>query len=429
MSEPIQVLSGARVVVGDGRVLDSAVLHLRGGIITALAAPDALLPPEPSQVVDLTGKTAMPALVNPHGHIGYLKDGVSEASNFSRENVVDHLRRLAYYGVGTFQSLGTDRDDVELTIRNDQARGRLQEPLAQLLSAGSGLAAPTPGEANGGPFFAADVIQEVDDVQHARATVRRLAAKEPDVIKFWVDERHGTKAKLAPDVYAAIIDEAHRHGLRVIAHIFDLDDAKGVVRAGVDGLAHLVRAPRTDQELIDLLLERDVFVFSSLGITGALISSTDWLDEPWVRQSVPDRDAQRVHERIARISAEAKDRLAEEHATTEEGLRSLHQAGVRVLLSADTGLMAQFFGVAEHRELEMMARAGMPPGDVLRAGTLLPAQMLGLRDRGVIEVGKRADLLVLDADPTQDVRNTRAIHSVYLKGVLLPRQTLRLAWE
>jgi imidazolonepropionase-like amidohydrolase len=229
-----RLFTGARLIAGDGSdPIDGAALLVVDGVIHQAGPAGTSAVPADAERIDLAGKAIMPTIVNPHVHLGYLKDASTDAGNFTRENVLDHLRRFVYYGVSVVQSLGTDRDDVELTIRNEQRSGTLTDPtLAFVLSASNGIAAPTPGEGNGGAFFAPEAILEASTPDQARQRVREVAAKNPDVIKFWVDDRGGTKAKFGPDVYGAIIDEAHRHGIKAIAHIYDLDDAKGVARAG-----------------------------------------------------------------------------------------------------------------------------------------------------------------------------------------------------
>jgi imidazolonepropionase-like amidohydrolase len=290
---------GARLIVGDGtEPMEGAGILVRDGRVTA-AGPDIRAGAGDLRV-DLAGKTVMPAIVNPHGHIGYFKGAVATKENFSRENVLDHLRRLAYYGVSVFQSLGTDRDDIELGIRDEQRAGTLDDPeLALLLSAGNGLVAPTPGSDNGGPYFATDVIREVSTPAQARAVVRELVAKNPDVIKFWVDDRNGEKRKFGPEVYSAIIDEAHQHGKKAIAHIYELEDAKGVVRAGVDGTAHMVRAPGPDEELLrpshcTWRHRRSAGASSSSSTTWAAHSSTGgrggWSSRRWAPGWCPGRE-------------------------------------------------------------------------------------------------------------------------------------------
>jgi imidazolonepropionase-like amidohydrolase len=420
---------GARLIVGDGRKpVEGGGILVRDGHI--VAAGSGVRPGDGDLRVDLAGKTVMPTIVNPHGHIGYFKGAAAARENFSRENVLDHLRRLAYYGVSVFQSLGTDRDDIELGIRDEQRAGTLDDPeLALLFSAGNGLVAPTPGSDNGGPYFATDVIREVSTPAQARATVRELAAKNPDVIKFWVDDRNGTKRKFGPDVYSAIIDEAHQHGKKAIAHIYELEDAKGVVRAGADGTAHMVRAPGPDEELLGLLTDNDAFVFTSMSIQKALAEDPAWLDDRYLAQTVDQASRDAVRDQLSQMRGHAPTEMTAGYGILEAGLRAYLQAGVRVLLSADTGLLAQFPGFAEHRELEAMVTAGMPALDAITAATLLPAQMLGLADRGSLEPGKRADFIVLDANPLESIVNSRKISAVYIAGRALDREKLQVGFD
>jgi imidazolonepropionase-like amidohydrolase len=421
---------GARLIVGDGSdaIDDAGLLVTNGVIVAAGRIPDISLPTAATRV-DLAGKTIMPTIVNPHIHAGYLTGAVTDAANFSRENVLDHLRRFVYYGVSVVQSLGTDRDDVEITIRDEQRAGTLNDPeLAFLLSASNGIAAPTPGGGNGGAFFAPEAILEASTPDEARQRVREIAAKNPDVIKFWVDDRNGTKVKFGPNVYTAIIDEANKAGKKVIAHIYELEDAKGVVRAGVDGTAHMVRAPGPDDELLALMKERGAFVFTSMSIQRMMVDGEDWLDDPALAETVDADSRATIRAMLGKATPEIVTMMTDGYAILEAGLRRYFEAGVTVLLSGDTGVISQFPGFAEHRELEGMVVAGMPAAEAIRSATLLPAQMLGLTDRGSLEVGKRADFLILDGDPLEDITNTRKIASVYIGGVKIDRDKLKAAF-
>src|ERR1700722_16573639 len=320
---------GARLIVGDGRKpVEGAGILVRDGHIVATGSD--VRPGDGDLRVDLAGKTVMPAIVNPHGHIGYFKGAAAARENFSRENVLDHLRRLAYYGVSVFQSLGTDRDDIELGIREEQGAGPLDDSeLALLFSAGNGLVAPTPGSDNGGPYFATDVIREVSTSAQARETVRELAAKNPDVIKFWVDDRNGQKRKFGPEVYSAIIDEAHQHGKKAIAHIYELDDAKGVIRAGADGTAHMVRAPGPDEELLRLHAGNNAFVFTSMSIQKALAEDSAWLDDPYLAQTVDQASRDAVRAQLSQMRGQAGPAMTAGYGILEAGLRAYLQGGVR----------------------------------------------------------------------------------------------------
>jgi imidazolonepropionase-like amidohydrolase len=433
MNGDTTIFTGARVITGDGTtIIDDAALVVEGGVITRITSADqtgrAPRHGHDQKVLSCSGKTIMPAIVNPHGHIGYMRGTTSDARFYSRENVLDHLRRFAYHGVSTFQSLGTERDDLETTVRDQQRAGKLADPdMATLLTAGSGLVAPTRGSANGGPFFAAEAVHETSSVADAREFVRKLAAKRVDAVKFWVDDRGGTKAKLTPEISAAIVEEAHANGLKAAAHIYTVDDAKAAVRAGADILAHLPRDPEPDAELIRLLLAHDVAVFTSLSIQRP--GPWDWLDDPMVRESVPGHALSDLRTQIAARAPEPLFDTGETFQRMERTFAILYQAGVRLEFSADTGLLAQLPGIAEHRELEALVHAGLSPLAAIELATRRSSRLLGLTDRGTLAVGQRADLIVLDGNPIDDITNTRRISAVYLNGRPVDRERLRAIWQ
>ncbi|MGI6871849.1 amidohydrolase family protein [Amycolatopsis sp. 3B14] len=419
----------ARVIVGDGTtVLDDAVITVQNGRITGLSqAPAGDL--TGAKVVSLRGKTVIPTLVNPHGHIGYMRDAACDPGFYSRENILDHLRRFAYYGISTFQCLGTDRNGIEIAIRDEQRSGTLDDPdLATFFTAGSGLvAAPGPGQASGAPFFAVDAVHQVTDPADGRAFVRELAGRKVDAVKFWIDDRGGAAAKLSPEACREIVDEAHQHGIQAAAHIYTVEDAKVALDAGADILAHMPRSPGPDQELIERLVERDTAVFTSMSVQGP--TRTEWLDDPAVRETLPATAIEELRGRMQARGGEPLFDTGETYRRLQENFATLHQAGVRLVYSADTGLLAQLPGLAEHRELEALVEAGLSPLEAIEFATRRSSHLLGLTDRGTIEVGKRADLLVLDADPRADITNTRRIADVVLEGRVVDRERLRRQWR
>ncbi len=421
------VFRGATVIRGDGSApaIDMAIAAEDGTIVEVV--PAQILQPVPGEVtVDLTGAFVMPLLINPHGHIGYWKDGTTGAQNYSRDNVLDHLRRLRYCGVGAMLSLGTDRGGTELTVRDEQRSGALSSPeYAELLTAGDGIVAQPSSGDNGGPTFATDVLHEVSTPEQARDVVRGLAADHVDAVKTWIDDRWGTRDKLGFDIAAAIASEAHTHGLLNIAHVYTLDDAKTASRAGVDGLAHLVRTPAPDDELFALMKERDQFVFSSLTIQKTFEGATEWLDDELVVETVPAHIRDRARSEVAALPQQQTAADLPAYQQLQESFRAFRDAGIRILLSGDTGLYYQIPGVTEHRELEAMVEAGMPPAEAIRAATSDPARLLGLHDRGLIEAGRRADLLVLHSNPLEDITATRRIREVVVAGDVLDRGRLR----
>jgi imidazolonepropionase-like amidohydrolase len=426
------VFDGPRVIVGDGSPpIEAARIVVRNGNIHEIGSRQAVAVPPSAARIDLSGRTVMPTLVNVHGHIGYIKGGTTDKANYSRENVLEDLRRLAYYGVGVFQALGTDRDGIEMRIRDEQRSGTLTDPaLATLFTSGAGIVAPTPGAANGGPYFATDVVFEAASAEAARTYVRQLAPKKPDIVKIWVDDRNGTKRKLTPDVFAAAIDEAHRQRLRAVAHVYYLDDAKALARAGVDGFAHLVRAePGVDAELVDLVRTRNIFQCSTLSIQKSAVDGPQWLDDPALAETMPPSVLAAWKGQVAKTSDAAVARARSDYARLERSVRAMDEGGARLVLCGDTGLGTQAPGFIEHRELEAIVKAGVPPLRAIRAATEAGAAVLGLTDRGTIAAGKRADFIALSANPVDDIANTRKIVDVYRAGVRIDRAALRASWQ
>jgi imidazolonepropionase-like amidohydrolase len=416
---------GARIITGDGTPpIEDGVIVAQDGKIVRLGPRGGTQLPADATRVNLQGKTVMPMLVNVHGHIGYLKGVTSDPKDYDRANVLDHLRRLEYYGVGIFQELGTDRNDTELRIRDEQRAGALTEG-ALLFTAGNGIVAPNPSGTNGGPGFATDVVLEAGTADEARLRVRALAEKKVDIVKLWVDDRGGTKPKLAPPVYRAAIAEARARGLRTVAHVYYLDDAKDLVRAGINGFAHLVRAdPGMDDELVALMKANDVFACTTLSVQGRNLNGAPWLDDPAVMESMPADVRAELKRRVSVPSEQAR----RTYAGLERSLRKVRDAGVRFALCADTGVAGHYPGIAEQLELEAIVNAGVPPLEAIKAATQTGAAILGARDFGALGVGKRADFVVLDANPIERIANSRRISAVYRKGKALDRQAHRAGW-
>jgi imidazolonepropionase-like amidohydrolase len=443
-----QVLAfvGGRVIPGDGSApIENAAFIVRSGKITQVGTKGSVKVPKEAMQVDLSGKTVIPMIEELHVHIGYMKNGATDPNvkdgmgvlgghvskdYYTRENVLDELRRFRYYGVGAVQSLGTDRNDLELEIRNEQRSGKLKDDtLALLFTADDGIVAYNNGNENGGPPFARDVVHEARTPEDARAFVQQEAAKKVDVIKFWLDDRYHTKPRMAPAIYEAIIDEAHKEHLRVIAHIVNLEDAKAAARAGVDGLAHPPHDTLVDDEFLHLMKQHDVFQCSTMSSS---MPDRAWLDEPELAETVPA--AYRDYMKAMR-TAGANPQSGDPHAAPQGYALMLinekkeSDAGIRIVISGDTaGGEGRFPGYTEHRELQALAEAGIPPLQVIRDGTQVSADALGLRDMDSLVVGKRADFIVLDANPLDEMKNTRKISAVYVDGRAIDRAAMREHW-
>lgn len=417
---------GATLITGDGGPpIGGGVLVVDQGVITDVGLAANVTIPEGATVVDLTGKTVMPTLVDLHGHVGYQRGLSYDEANYTRENLTDELNRYAYYGVGTIVSMGTDPGDLAFQLQAEQQAGTLGG--ARLHTAYRGFARP-----NAGPGAAAlrASAYGVSTEEEARALVAELAETPADFVKIWVDDRGGRVEKLTPDLYRPIIEEAHARGLQVIAHVFYLEDARELVEAGVDGFAHLVRDVEMDDDLVAAIVEHDVFVMPNLAISerGRHAEPPAWVDDPLLLESVSPEVVARIRASFDSRTSEGAARAAESYAAMQRSLKKLADAGARVVLGADTGVQDHIQGFMEHRELELIVEAGLSPSDAIVAATSAPAQVLGI-DTGLLAPGKRADFLVLDANPMYGVTNTRQISAVYLNGQELDREALRAGWQ
>ena len=418
VSAQVIVLNHATVIDGSGAApLEGVTIVMAEGKIRDLGPSDGVKIPEGAQVVDVSGKYVIPGIINLHGHVGVTKGLTQDMGNYTRENVEQNLKTYAMYGVTTTTSMGIDSDLI-LEIRDEQRRGKVSG--ARVFTALQGFTA-----LGGYPTKVPGVkgtVQEIASAAQARARVDQLADKGADIAKMWVDTHHGEYPKIAPEIRQAIIEQAHKRRLLAFAHVYELADAKSLVNAGIDMLAHSVRDNAVDKDLIDQLKKRNVTYLPTLSrelSTYTYSESPVWLDDPFFTKRVDSATVQAVKTQLK--TAQSNQKVIEEGKQDLKmalrNLRALKAAGVRIGFGTDTGPPGRFPGFLEHMEMELMVEAGFTPMEVITAFSKTASEALRVQDEfGTLAQGKAADLIVLDKNPLENIRNARSIHAVYLAG-------------
>ncbi|MDA1316343.1 MAG: amidohydrolase family protein [Acidobacteria bacterium] len=418
LSAQVIVLQNARLIDGNGGApLEAATVVMADGKIRDIGPSSRVKTPEAAQVVDLSGKTIMPGIINLHGHVGMVKGLSQDMANYTRENAEAQLKMYAMYGVTSTTSMGTD-DDLIVEIRDEQRRGKVNGARVFTALQGFTSIGGYPTQAPG----VKGVAQEVATSAQARAWVNRLADKGADVAKMWVDSHHESFKKLGPTVYSAIIEQAHKRDLLTFAHLYELSDAKGLVKAGLDVIAHSIRDEEVDDELINLLKKNNVTYVATLSrekSTFIYADSPAWLDDPFFRKGVDAATLEALKTPLKATQAKDPERdiNIKGLAIAMKNIKKLSDAGVRIGFGSDTGPPARFSGYFEHWEMELMVEAGLTPMQVIQAASQTNSEALRVaKEFGTLEKGKAADLVVLNQNPLDDILNTHDIHSVYLAG-------------
>src|SRR5215470_10172946 len=398
---PALWFEGARLIIGDNSpTIEGSAFLVEGDSFTWVGKKGERQPPANATRVDLTGKTVMPSLIDGHNHIGLVneKDGSNQKSNYTRDNLIDQLQRYVYYGTAAALSMGLEADQ-ELAYK---LRDEIIPNAAKFLTVGKGIAATSmagpPGEARLGIPYGAATPEE------GREHVRELHARGVHFVKFWVDDREGSVPKLKPDVYRAIIDEAHKNRMEALAHLSRtsaLEDAKDLLKAGVDGFVHTVRDRDVDDEYLALVKgHRKVWTGPNIPSPGETEEEISMLAETLPPSTIANMRRQFETRKTAGNPSNA---LFELHC---RNVRKIHDAGMIIGLGTDgTG-----DGFGPHQQIAYYTRCGFTTGEAIQAATSVNAKVLGLTRMGVVAVGREADFVVLDANPIENITNTHRIN-------------------
>ena len=414
------VLTNVTVIDGTGSPAQrNRTVVIKGDRIQSIAAGHEHTPSS-AKVIDLQGQTIMPLIINTHGHLGLTKGTTQSAANQTDDNFRHQLLRYQEYGVGAVLSMGTDgKRFAEIEIREDSRRGAL--PGADVYTAGIGF-----GLKNGVPPATMGFTQvfRPETPAEARTEVAQQVPQKPDFIKVWVDDFWGQYPTLPPEIYGAIIDEAHKHGLRVAAHVYHLRDARLLVADGVDVLAHSIRDADVDDALIADMKKHYVAYIPTLSLDDfafAYGDSPKWVDDPFFTAVLDPGLLEMITSPEYKAKVQSNKVTAQEQAALPEAmhnLKKIYDAGILVSLGTDSGATPiRIQGFAEHMELALMVQAGLTPIQAITVATLNGAKLLDITDQyGTLAAGKKANFIVLEKDPSQDIHNTQTICAVWKDG-------------
>jgi imidazolonepropionase-like amidohydrolase len=438
----VTVFEGARLITGDGTAIENAAFIVENTQFTRVGRRGEVQVPAGAAHVDLTGKTVMPTKVDLHGHIGFqhVADGTMAKEYYTRENLIDHLERLAYHGISGVVSIAdlVDRSDlhggrtkwgdVPLRVRNEIIPG-----AALFKTAGPGIAWPESG-AQGHPSRG-DVPYPVTTVEEAREATRDYVKMKPEFIKIWTDDRGGTKKRLTPPLYRAIIEEANKANIPVAAHNITLADAKDMMRLGVEGWLHppVRGGEEPDDEFIAMIKDRKArnvhpnMWFNDSG--GVATGGPDAWNDPLLKETISAAQIQQHYgEFLKNLTPEAVERARQTARKNGVIAKKLIAAGMKLVLGSDTGQTRFFVGWYPQLLFESWVAMGFTPMEAIVFATRDGAAIAKM-NTGLVAAGRNADFVVLDANPLENIANSRRINKVFLRGKEVDRARLRARWH
>src|SRR5262245_32342662 len=395
-------LVGARVIDGRGKVIDNATIVVRDGKIAAVGPSASTTVPSGAERVEVKGSTIMPGIVNAHGHLTGANGMRNDPNGYTRENLIRQLNTYAGYGVTTVFSLGDDQE-AAFQLRNEQG--------------------PTLERSR---FFIAGPVINGANADAARTMTDKVVAMKPDLLKIRVDDNLGSSKKMPEDAWRATIARAKEVKLPIAVHVFYLADAKATLVAGANIVAHSVRDVPVDAEFLGALKSKRACYIPTLTrevSTYVYGSTPPWVRDPFFLKGAGEGAANELSDpaRQAQVQASQGYKQGLQYKAALEvarpNLKAVSNSGALVAMGTDTGPAGRWQGFFEHLEMEMMVQSGMTPMQVIVASTSAAAECHGKGGQfGAIQPGASADLLVLSANPLDDIRNTRQIKSVWITG-------------
>ena len=437
----LMALQPDRIFSGEKLYESGEWLLIKEGYVVDIIRTETELPPG-AEKQQLKGKTMIPALIDAHAHLGYQSVNSWGAKNYNEANLLDNLSQYAYYGFSTVFSAGSDPVALinELRATIDLKSLLVATPLAAYGVAPTGFG---PNNTFLDEIRTVEAEQEtnilfgLDQTSDIQTLIKAVEPKRDAIIKIWVDDRAGTQPKLAEPLYTELVNQANQRGIKVVAHQQDSVDTARLVKAGVAGFLHGRFEDEIGEELSRSLAESNTFVIPNLGLS--LLRNMTISEDPLLIETLPSATLSRLGSRVLAktdktmpasnsddlIRRQLDQLISNLDASIKRSFGSAIARGVPIILGTDAGALPDhFFGYTGHKELEIFVALGMTPEQAIGAATYAAASQLGLNDRGLLEKGRRADFLLLNANPLNDIRATQDIHAVFLLGNELDRKAI-----
>jgi imidazolonepropionase-like amidohydrolase len=414
----VYLRGGNLLDVTEGKIFTNSLVVIKGDTIQYAGPSQPFKKSGDTTVVDCSGKTIIPGLFDAHIHLG----GASTLGYVP----IDDQRKLCaflYSGITSVFDLGAIQEWI-FSLREKEEKGNLLSP--RIFAVGPLFTCP-----NGhGTEYGVDMSLTPTTEEEARQAVQKLIQAEPDQIKIIYEKGSKRFTSLSYELMGTIIDESHKNDFKVVTHILTFEQAKDALRAGTDGLAHMVSDREVDEEFLDEMKQRNVFCIPTLtvyeSLSGGMLTIPENLNGPLAKKGIcreilADLKQKKEMPGLKESLGNMKDALH----FAQINAKKMHDKGIKLAVGTDAGNPAVFFGPSVHREMELLVEAGISPAEVLRAATINAAEILGQQERlGTISKGKLADILVIEGNPLEDIRNTQNIFMVIKNGHILDREVL-----
>lgn len=387
---------------------------IRENRIAAIGPTGSITAPEGVTVVDASGKTVLPGIINIRGLAGLVRGPELPQDHFSQSSILRHLASYVSYGVTTTATLAPQPTQLQAA--------QMAATTARILTPVRAICAAIPARVRGTALEAA--FEEARTPKQARQAVDRLAGEGAEFVEFRDSETPSRGAEIT-QLTIATVKRANRRKLPAVVVTHRAGLARAALRAGVQVIAASINDSEVSADFINEAVATGATYAPALfaeSIGFAYEDRPEWIDDRYLRRSLPAGVSGQLRGPVQVAQALDPDRALKSRRfdIARRNLRKLAVAGVPVALASGSGFPLSFEGYGEYREAVLMAEAGLSALEVIKAFSSGSAAALGIEhELGAILPGHFADMVVLNANPLDNIHNLRDLHAVFVGGTLM----------